>query len=141
MKVYSANEISCLVGGVPIDSGRGDDEFISIDKPDDSFTYKAGVDGEGTRSENRNTYHVLTLTLMRTSRGNAVLTALHQADLNIAGGAGIAPVMVRDRQGASLFVAAEAWVIKFPTDVYAKEAGTVQWMLGVHAPLHVLGGN
>ncbi len=50
LKVYSANEISFIFSGIPIDSGRGDDEFVSISKQEDTFTYKGGVDGEGTRS-------------------------------------------------------------------------------------------
>jgi hypothetical protein len=141
LKVYSANEISFNFSGISIDSGRGDDEFVSIVKLEDTYTYKAGVDGEGTRSESKNSYHEVTLTLMQTSRGNAILSAIHNGDVAIPGGSGVAPIQIRDRQGTNLFVAAEAWVKKMPDLGYAKEAGTVQWVFGVHAPAHFIGGN
>lgn len=141
LKVYSANEITFNFSGIPIDSGRGDDEFCEIAKVEDTFSYKSGVDGEGTRSESKNTYHKVTLTLMRTSSGNALLSAIHNGDIAIPGGSGVAPILIRDRQGTSTFVAAEAWIEKIPDNVYAKEANTVKWVFGVHAPDNFLGGN
>jgi hypothetical protein len=141
LKVYSAAEISFIFSGIPIDGGRGDDEFCEIAKQEDTYTYKAGIDGEGTRSETKNSYHKVTLTLMQTSSANALLSALHNGDIAIPGGQGIAPILVKDRQGASLFTAAEAWIEKIPDLKYAKEAGTVKWIIGCHQPVNVLGGN
>lgn len=141
LKVYSAAEVTVNFSGIPIDAGRGDDEFAGITKAEDSFTYKAGVDGEGTRSENKNSYHIVTITLMRTSKSNAVLCAIHNGDIAVPGGAGIAPILIRDRQGLSVFTAAEAWITKLPDNVYSKEANTIAWVFGVHAPLNFIGGN
>ena len=141
MKVYSAAEITVNVGGLSIDSGRGDDEFCEISKAEDTFTYKAGVDGEGTRSESKNSLHKVKLTLMKTSAGNAILSAIHNGDIAVPGGAGIVPILIRDRQGTSLFTSAEAWITKIPDTKYAKEAGTVEWMFDVHNPTSFVGGN
>lgn len=141
LKVYSASEVTFSFSGIPIDSGRGDDEFVAIAKAEDTFTYKAGVDGEGTRSESKNSYHTVTLTLMKTSKGNDVLSAIHNGDIAVAGGAGVAPILVRDRQGTQLFTSPEAWITKVPDVSYGKEAGTVQWVFGVHQPINFVGGN
>jgi hypothetical protein len=141
LKVYSGNEVTFNFAGIPIESGRGDDEFITISKAEDTYKYKAGNDGEGTRSENKNTLHTVTLTLMRTSSGNAMLSAIHNGDIKIPGGSGVAPMMIRDRQGLSVFVSAEAWIKKMPDDAYATEAGTIKWEFDVHDPVHVIGGN
>lgn len=141
MKVYSAAEVTCIFASIPIDGGRGDDEFVSIAKAEETFTYKAGVDGEGTRSESKNNYHTVTITLMRTSAANALLCAIYLGDVTIPGGAGIAPILVRDRQGLSVFAAAEAWITKLPDNVYAKEANTIAWVIGVHDPKNFIGGN
>lgn len=141
MHVWSANQISCSVGLVPVESGRGDDEFIRIEQQEDNFTYKAGVDGEGTRSENKNRYTVVTITLMATSSGNAVLSALHTGDITIDGGAGIVPIAIRDRAGLDVFMAPEAWVIKPPDVANAKEVGTREWKIGVHNPTRFDGGH
>lgn len=141
LKVYSAAEITFTFSGIPIDSGRGDDEFCRIAKAEQTFTYKAGVDGEGTRSESKNAYYQVTLTLMQTSKGNAILSAIYNGDIAIPGGSGIAPILVRDRQGLSNFAAAEAWIESDPEHTYAKEAGTVAWVFGVHKPINFNGGN
>lgn len=141
MKVYSAAEITCMFAGLPIDSGRGDDEFAAIKKAEDTFTVKVGVDGELTRSESKNNYHTVELTVMRTSRANALLCAIYTGDVAIPGGAGIAPMLIRDRQGLSVFSTAEAWIVKLPDNVYAKEANTIKWMFGANNPLNFVGGN
>lgn len=141
LKVYSANEVSVIFALLPLESGRGDDEFVSIVKSEDSYSYKAGVDGEGTRSENRNSYHEVTLTMMASSDANAILSAIHTGDLKIAGGLGVAPLLIRDKQGTSVFASAEAWIVKIPDRSYGKEIGTVQWKLGVHQPTNFVGGN
>lgn len=141
MKVYSAAEVTFNFAGIPIDSGRGDDEFCAITKVEDTYTYKAGVDGEGTRSENKNSLYRVTLTLMRTSAGNAILSAIHNGDLAIPGGSGIAPILVRDRQGTSNFACGEAWIVKMPDNTYSKEANTIQWIFECHNPTAFIGGN
>lgn len=141
MKVYSANEITMMFAGVPIDSGRGDDEFCSITKVEDTYTYKAGVDGEGTRSENKNSLYRIIITLMRTSASNAVFSTIHNADKAIPGGSGIVPMMIRDRGGRSLFTTAEAWVVKDPDNTYAREANTIAWTIEAHGPINFIGGN
>jgi len=141
VKVYSASQITFNFAGISFDTGRGDDEFVEIEKVEDTYTYKAGVDGEGTRSESKNSLHKVTLTLMRTSGGNAILTAIHNGDIATPGGLGIAPMMIRDRQGTSSFVCAEAWITKVPTNTYAKEANTFAWEFNCHGPVNIIGGN
>jgi len=141
LKNYSANEVTLNFGGIPLDSGRGDDEFVSWSQQEDSFTYKAGVDGEGTRSQSKNFYTVVTITLMASSDGNAKLSVIHNGDIKVGNGAGIAPILIRDRQGTTLLTSPEAWIIKPPDQAKGKEIGPVQWTLGVHAPERLDGGN
>lgn len=141
LKIYSANEVSINFAGIPIDSGRGDDEFASWDQDEDSFTYKAGIDGEGTRSENRNRKTRVTLTLMQSSDGNAKLSAIHNGDVKVGNGLGVAPFMIRDRQGTTLLISPQAWVVKPPAQTRGKEVGTVQWLIDVHDPERFDGGN
>jgi hypothetical protein len=141
VKVYAASEVSISFGLIPIDGGRGDDEFVSWSKQEESFTYKAGVDGEGTRSDNKNNYFIVKLTLMASSAANAVLSAIHNGDVATPGGLGVVPILIRDRQGTSLFAAPEAWIIKHPDRAFGKEIGTVEWEIGVHSPTVFTGGN
>ena len=141
LKVYSANEVSVIFALLALDSGRGDDEFVSITKAEDSYAYKAGVDGEGTRSENLNSLHEIELTMMASSDANAIMSAIHIGDISIEGGLGIAPILIRDKQGTSVFAAAECWIVKIPDKTYGKEIGTVKWKLHAHKPANFVGGN
>lgn len=140
LKVYSANAVGCNFAGIDLASGRGDSDFVAITHPEESYTYKQGHDGEGTRSATGATYAEVNITLMQTSAGNAALSAIHQGDIKTEGGEGIAPILIRNRQGLSIFAAAEAWITKTPDENYAKEAGTVVWTVGCHNPQHFIGG-
>lgn len=141
MKNYNANEVSCIFAAISLDSGRGEDEFISIAKQEDTYTVKEGVDGEATRNKKNKTYTVVTLTLMASSDGNAKLTAIHNGDIATEGGKGVAPLLIRDRQGTTVFESAEAWIVKWPDRTFAGEVGEVQWMIGTIKPNVFIGGN
>lgn len=139
--VYSADEVTVNFSGINIESGRGEDEFVEIEQEQDTFTYKAGVDGEGTRSENKNTVTKITLTLSYTSASNDLLSAIHELDKKVAGGSGIAPIMIRDRLGTQLFASAEAWIIKPPMTKLARHSGERKWVFHAHQPQRFDGGH
>lgn len=141
MRIYSANEVTFNFLGLSIESGRGDDEFVRIEKEEDAFTAKAGIDGEVTRSESKNNIHRVTVTLMQSSKGNDLLSAIHNGDIKIPGGSGVGPAMVRDRQGTSICVDPEAFITKFPDQSFSKEAGTVEWVFIFPNPERFVGGN
>lgn len=137
--VYSANAVTFTLATLAIESGRGDNEFLKITQPNDDFSYKQGLDGEGVFSEMRNNYTEVEITLLQTSAGNDVLWALHLASLK-AGGL-LMPAFFEDRKGNSKMVSAEALILKNPDETYAREAGTVVWKIGVHAPERQVGGH
>lgn len=137
--VYSANAVTLTLAGLNIESGRGPDEFLRIEQQNDDFTYNAGIDGEGVFSENRNHYTLLTVTLMQTSQGNDVLSALHNAS-KLAGGSPF-PAYVEDRRGTTKLVSGAALIMKTPDQTFAREAGTVVWVIGVHDPQRHVGGH
>lgn len=139
--VYSAHQVSLIFAGIPIESGRGPDEFIAIAKANDTYTFQAGVDGDGVFSEDLNNYHTVTVTMMATAKGNAVFSAIHLGDIKTRSGAGIVPILIRDKNGTDVFIASEARIIKWPDESKGKEAGTFQWVIGVPNPQRFLGGH
>lgn len=141
LKVYSADEVTCNFAGISLEGGTGDDDFVSITKTEDTFTYKAGNDGSGTRSKNGSRYFEVSVTLMATSEKNALLSAIHILDGKSAGGSGVGPLKVEDRGGTTKFLCAEAWVKKIPDLSFKREAETVTWVFGCHNPEFFLGGN
>jgi hypothetical protein len=128
-----------LVAGLSLDSGRGDDTFIKISQKTKRFSSKAGIDGEVTRTESKDDTHTVEITLMQTSDGNAIMSALHQADRLTR--QGIVPIMIKDRQGNSVFGSLEAWITGWPDRTYKKEADVIVWELEVANPDRFEGGN
>jgi hypothetical protein len=140
MKVYSGNRVSFNFAGILVESGKGGDVFCEIEQDEESFTWKAGIDGEVTRSENKNKLTTVTLTLQQTSAANDLLSAAHALDLKVAGGAGVAPLMVRDQDGRSVCIDAEASIMKWPTQTFGRESGERVWQFKLPNPEMFVGG-
>lgn len=141
MKVYDANEVTVNFAALPIESGYDDGEFCTIEQENDSFGHKQGTDGQVTRYKTNQSVTVVTLKLMQTSEGNAKLSAILNADLLGSNGAGVAPILIRDRQGLSVFAGAEAWIMGPPKAAYAREPSAREWKIAVANPSRFDGGN
>jgi hypothetical protein len=140
-KVYSANEVKAVFSGIPIESGRGDSDFITITPRNERFGVKVGLDGEATFWEDRDNTHEVLITLMQTSEMNGVFSAILNGDMKAPGGAGIAPFSVKDMQGRDVFVEKEARIAGWPEVSYQKEPGTITWKILCPNPERFLGGN
>jgi hypothetical protein len=132
-KIYDAKNVTLMIGGLLIDSGYADGEFIRIEAEQDAFAAVQGTDGEVTRSKTNNTLFTATLTLMQTSSGNSKLTALHTLDLLADNGAGVGPFLVKDRSGTAL-AAGVCWIARPPDPTYDKTATSREWKIQVVIP-------
>ena len=141
VKVYDADQVTVNFGGLPIETGQADGEFVRIEQQEDSFTVVVGTDGQVTRSKTNNRYTVATLLLMQTSSGNAILSAAHNRDLEFANGASIVPLFIRDRGGLTLFTDPNAWIIKPPDVSLDRVATSREWPIGCPRPVRFDGGN
>jgi len=141
LKVYSCNQVKCIVGVFPVESGRSDGDFIKISPKEDRYIARQGVDGETTRSDTGACIVRVTVTVMQTSSANAYFSALYNGDIAADGGAGVVPLGITDLGGRSLFASAEAWIPKMPDQTYAKEAGTIDWDFDCIVSVNFAGGN
>ncbi len=142
LKVYDADQVTINFAGADIDSGFADGEFVRIEE-EEQFATVTGSDGEVTRSRTNQNVATITILLNQSSGGNAALSLLHGQDRLLGGGAGVGPLLIRDRQGLSIFTSESAWIVKFPDESYDREATTREWML--HAVMNptsrIVGGN
>lgn len=129
LKIYDANQITLSFMGIPIDSGYADGEFCSIEQMEQDFTVVVGTDGEVARCATNNACATIKLKLMQTSAGNALLSVLNNLDKVTPGGAGVGPLLIRDRQGTSVFAAAKCWIAKPPDVSFDREVKEREWML------------
>lgn len=138
-KHYDPDQVQFLFAGVPID-GYAADSMIDVAWDVEAFKLVRGVDGQITRSKVLGRTATITVHLMQTSRSNAFFTGIHTQDLLSPGGAGVSPLMIRDGNGASLFVTDESWIVSFPEIAYGGEAGPRDWKIVAVSPKVVEGG-
>ena len=141
LKVYDANEVTVSIAGLPIESGYDDGEFCRIEQEADDFTDKAGTDGEVTRSKTNDRRATISIMLMQSSTGNALLSGLNNIDRLAGNGAGVGPLLVRDRQGLALYAAAECWISKPPDVSFDREPTAREWTLRCASLERFDGGN
>lgn len=123
---YAPSKISIAVAGNII-TGYAEDTFVTVTRSSDAFAKKTGADGLVSRTHSADRSGTIVLTLKQTSPSNDVLSALQLADeltLNAK-----FPVSVRDSNGTSLYVAADAWVMKMAEAGYAQDEGTREWTI------------
>ena len=141
LKVYDANEVTVNVAGLPIESGFDDGEFVRIEQEAEDFIDKVGTDGEVTRSKTNDRRATITILLMQSSDGNALLSGLNNLDRLAGNGAGVGPFLVRDRQGTALYAGAECWISKPPDVSFDREPTAREWTLRVASLERFDGGN
>lgn len=108
-------------------SGFSDDDFIEVERDEDAFTKKTGVDGFTTRAKNNNRAGKITARIMQSSPSNDDLTLLARSDEKDM--TGVVSVTVKDISGNSKFTATDAWVKKFPKPTYKKDVGAWEWVI------------
>lgn len=134
---YSPDEVVITFGPVLL-SGFADAD-ITIEHNEDAFTFKAGIDGKGTRTKNANKSGRLTAPLMQTSMANDLLSAIAQVDRKT--GQGVFPLLVKDLSGRTVFAAEDAWIVKMPAASFGKEAGQRDWIFESDSLESFVGGN
>jgi len=136
---FSADAWTFMFAGITIETGKGPDEFLKLEQQEDDISYTAGIDGEGVFSVNKNTYTKCTLTLLQTSKGNGVLSAIHNAS-KLADGLP-APLAISDRKGTSKSISPSCMILKMPDETVAKQAGVCVWEFGMHQPERFVGNH
>jgi len=141
LKIYDADQITAILVGVLVDSGFNDGEFLKIEMADDAFKSKVCTDGEVIWSKTNNNLAKVTLTTMQTSDANPKLSAIHELDKKTPGGKGVAPWMIRDRQGTSLYSGRFSRITKAPDTSFDRDPTPREWEFAVIIDERVDGGN
>ena len=126
LKTYDPKLVIVVVGGVLM-SGFAEGSLVKVERNTDTYKLVIGTDGEGTRSRTNDRSGKITISLMQTSFSNAVLSGF--AQLDETANAGVVPVTITDLNGASLYHADNAWVLKPPAGEHGKEAKAREWVL------------
>lgn len=139
--VYDPNEVTIVVCGIPIEGGFADGTFVEIAQDSDDFADVAGTDGDVSRSKTNDKRATITITLMSTALGNALLSALNAIDRRAGNGAGVGPCLIKDNQGTSLYAGEKSWIAKPPDVTFDKTATPRAWKIRVASLERLDGGN
>jgi hypothetical protein len=131
-KVYTGSEVTIALGPVLIESGRADGEFLRVEQESDDTEDVAGADGEVAVSPTKDRRATLTIILLQTADANQGLSALSTLARNSPGMTGaIVPVLVKDRNGSTLYTGQNAWIQRPPDASFDKTAQSREWTVRV----------
>lgn len=118
---YSPGEVTNIIGTIMV-SGIGAGMFIKAAYNVEGVKTEMGGDGEGVFVESLDLSGYVEVTLMRASKVNLLLTALHATKE-------IFPYYAKDNNGLDVIAAAECRFEKMPDMEKGKESGEVTWKI------------
>ncbi len=123
MFTYNPAEIVLTVNGFPI-TGKGEDEFLVVEKDEDDSLMTIGVDGEAAVSRNKNDSGTFTITVLATSASNDILMAAYAAFKALGA---VSAIFAKDLNGRSLHIGERCVPVKLPSVSYARGVGERVW--------------
>lgn len=140
-KTYDLDQVAINFALQDLGQGFGEGAAIKFEKTKETFTEKEGADGSVARSKTGSKLWKVTVTLLNTSGGNAILSGIHTLDENAPNGAGMGPLLVKDLGGKSLFISSKAWIRTWPNLELNAEASNVEWVIMAAGAVPFWGGN
>jgi hypothetical protein len=137
LKVYDPAQVVVIFGGHKVE-GMAPSSRVKISFPE-LYNKVVGIDGEVARGKNNNRTSSVSIELLQTSSSNDVLMGFFIADDVAPNGAPL-PLMIKNINGTTLFVAAGAWIKKLPEVSYAAEVGANVWEIDCGETESFVGG-
>jgi len=137
---YDPSQVVVTFGELRL-QGYADGTVIKVERSEDRYMLKVGLDGEGGRARNQNRSGTIEITLLQTSASNAALSAKMTLDEDSASPIPPEPMIVKDLEGNTLHAAQNAWIQKSPSSEFAKEIGERTWVFATTNLRFYDGGN
>lgn len=131
-KNFDPKEVSITLG-THIVSGYADGTFAAFAQNRDTYALTVGADGEGTRVKSNDKSGRLTITLLKASSSNEILSALASGDAQL-------PCILKDNNGSTLLSSATAWLVRHADFEYSNEETTVEWIIESDSWDRLVGG-
>ena len=139
MKTYDPKKVIIVFGSRQL-TGMSEDDMVTITPNGEGMQVYSGADGDVARSIDPNATFEVTVSLSTASNSNVYLSNCFNHDR--ATGNGIAPLLIKDLSGSTLFVAPEAWVANLPEASRGRTIDTQEWTFNTGAVLEpIIGGN
>lgn len=126
LRTFDFKEVAVILGGVQL-TGFMDGSALELEFDEQAYNKTVGADGEVSRSKTNNNTGNLTLRLQQTSPSNEILSGFRLAD--VAGNAGVVPLLIKDANGTTVAFAQHAWVQQWPSQVWGQDIEGREWIL------------
>jgi len=140
MRNYDPKEVSVIAGGHSV-AGFAEGEFVRVEPNADEFSDVAGSQGDVSRARTADRRATVTIILQQTSPSNDVLSGFVELDRLSPNGGGVFSILIRDRQGTTVFQAEEAWIQRRPDLTFSNEVQNREWVIRVAESFYFAGGN
>lgn len=120
---YSPSEVDLVVAGYRVTGWNS----IAVSRSAPAFTIVRGIRGKNTRTRNRDTSAVIFIDVSRTSPVNTVFSEIVRQDLIY--GTGRLEILLKDKNGTSLYSSNEAFIDKYPDDAFTTELNNRRWSI------------
>lgn len=137
LKTYDPARIVMIVGPHKIE-GTAPGKRVKITHPD-KYNMVEGTDGEVARGKTNFSSITIEIELLQTSESNDVLSGYFTTDDITPGGVPL-PIMIKDLDGTSLWIAAGAWATKMPDVEYTDTPGNNVWQFKTGPASSFVGG-
>ena len=125
MKTYDPKKVIVIFGARQL-KGMSEDSIVSIKPNGEGLQTYVGADGDVARSLDPDATYEVTVSLNTTSNSNDYLSNMYNYDRET--GDGIAPLLIKDLAGTTLFSAPEAWVANMPEASRGLTVDTQEWV-------------
>ena len=124
MKTYDPKKIIVIFGARQL-TGMAEDSIVTISPLGDGMQIYVGADGDVARSVDPDATFEVTVSLNTTSNSNDYLSNMYNYDRST--GNGVAPLLIKDLAGTTLFSAPEAWIANMPEASRGLTVDTQEW--------------
>lgn len=122
LKLHNLSAHTLKLSGLTL-QGFAPNDAVDVARNEESFKIEVGADGQVTRYDTHRRDGRVTFHLMSSSKVGTALAALILADELATNGVGVGALFLRDRNGAMVVEAEQAWIVK-PADIAIKTAPT-----------------
>lgn len=142
---YSFQDVHATIigpgGTISLGNGAGAaEEGISLEFTEETDTMHVGADGSVAHSLHASRAGKITVRLLKTTPTNALLAAMYNFQRVSSLLHGQNTIAVTNVVTGDVYAGQQVAFARFPTNAYAKEAGTMEWEFNVGRLEVVLGG-
>ena len=135
---YDPKQVQVIVDGNPI-TGFADGTFVEVEFDEQQWNKVTGADGLTSRAKTNNYAGTITVTLLATSNGNDIMSALWNRDRR--NNTGVVNVLIKDATGRTVWSSPQSWVQQMPTQGFSKDTEERAWVIDCANLAGNAGGN